>query len=1726
MKVKDLEQYKQIITEQVTSEYELGSNDEPLFSRLVGEGTPLSYYIGNISNFAEHSNTQLFYELLQNASDAQADTCYITFNDDYFLVINNGKPFIADGRTDQPGRLRSFLTKNKGVKSESSEAIGEHGQGSKLLYDLLLPAHAEGVDFLKKADRLNIHLKQKLDGLILFSWNHLPRLLELMDWEDDNLSSGDCLAEDIPLLTKTILTYYPGRIGERRVVNGEERTLFSKEEAKAFTSFIKKSMSHPKVNASSFDRGAAIFVKLGNGRASKLQQAIAQDLSAGLSTSLVLLPHVKRIQINDLLVEQNTSFAKEELILDVTTETTGKQKTAWFYYPKSPELVNPDLANFFKYFPITKEAYGLKFIINSKEFEITTSRQNFNFDDEGNQNILARIGEQLVSLIDDFGNQGNTEGLIQVISAVLETELDQMERNRQSGPFIKEIFFTNLLTALRRNLPTNSGTKSTEDDTYKVVLKKSNLPISSTDLNDSFFWIDDSLTDYADQLEEHLNIPSWGVADLHAHFINESSWKKWVNDLAAEDYQELLTELSSLSTGQLKQIPFLLFSNNEVFSLADLAAQENTVLLDERTRPLQQILEQHDILCGGSEVLSNDDLINKVRDHSPSNEQLLEQFVKLIDYSSLSRDEKWLLFRTLRDQWKLSKEDLRSKIEIFQNNQGELRPLAYLLDKHRQKASSGILRPFQIHPVEVYHDEFNPYFLQKEEIWKVIRRHWREVSATMSPDNYAQAIKELEALYENSKGSPLSDDHAWLMTNDMSLAPSSEVFFNRKIAELDAEAYSRLNKVVSRATNSKTIHALHYSSIGTQTFAPIPSLGLGEFADRFEEDKITVDQVDLQVLLRSKELDERFFSKLKIKAGPNNTYQLKTEDKGKQFFTDDPLVKSFLETQDKYYELPSSLSELFNDDPALIGDFGDKTEAFALQLIGDFGSNSAFIDLVQRCSQATKQRYLQGVSTLELSAGNEIQSYRGTYKGKLITLAVDLQQEAIIRKIAQIDGKPFSDFTHEEMITVTYGEQEASASFQLSSLIPKYQGLSDIWQAVKDKLQGVKTGNLFVLDRLPLSTIAQEIIDSAPLTHPVQVAFFVAFQQSHSYDSKLHHSSADLDWEGLEKERVLNKLYKNRITGFGNILPEQLLQPATYIYAPNKNELLLPNEQLPDWVISWLGNNTKRLSYLQENGLHGSNDPVLLFRESILAREKIESEVIDTIASKSVWTNNTLQWCEDSLGEFYYKESSYQALHQLIIRSSQENESLPYYLLAFDFKDANFEATQMRLIPKSEKGYYITEYLPNELSVWQRIPQQLEDHNFVDASYYKINHDFRELLNDSGWKKASLQKKFSPLDESETQEWQARQYLEWKNFYNAKYRILITPQEIPFFYYFSVHDENVEQEVGTFSKGEAVSHRTEDGDIDLILYYPGAGQASILESITAQKDVLFAGDYQALIKLLGLFSAELEEGEQAILDLTKEKGLTSEDLLGINKDSLMLIRQLKLSPEELIKRLESEEAGYELGRELNDEELNTLRVLIKKADGDLLTAIARNLDKIKQLLESDDEGSKPSLLIGLIGEILVHEWLKLEYGRENVQYTALKKEGDRWHPSYETHDLQLNLNQQTYLLDVKTTIKPIRDLDRTVAFFIKKKQYEYIANHPEQQYYIYRISLQELGLYEFYRSLKFIKDQGRVDIINKFYPIIVKKIHSYLASPANRSDLKKLRMVFRVTIPEQTKGLF
>ena len=121
MKVRDIKQYREkILVKRDDIDYNthcLGEKEEPLLKDFYGSGKNIDNIVGQISKFAKNTQTQIFYEFLQNADDAKASQAFFFFEENHFVVINNGLPFFTDTPDNKrKGQLFSFLGKEKNDK--------------------------------------------------------------------------------------------------------------------------------------------------------------------------------------------------------------------------------------------------------------------------------------------------------------------------------------------------------------------------------------------------------------------------------------------------------------------------------------------------------------------------------------------------------------------------------------------------------------------------------------------------------------------------------------------------------------------------------------------------------------------------------------------------------------------------------------------------------------------------------------------------------------------------------------------------------------------------------------------------------------------------------------------------------------------------------------------------------------------------------------------------------------------------------------------------------------------------------------------------------------------------------------------------------------------------------------------------------------------------------------------------------------------------------------------------------------------------------------------------------------------------------------------------------------------------------------------------------------------------------------------------------------------------
>ena len=113
MKIRDLRQYVEAICG-TSSLANLGNNNDALLIAIHANKSKVDTIIKSSASFASNAHEQLFYEFVQNAYDANADTLLFNANEEYLVVLNNGDPFISTKdalKNDIPGELYSFLAK-------------------------------------------------------------------------------------------------------------------------------------------------------------------------------------------------------------------------------------------------------------------------------------------------------------------------------------------------------------------------------------------------------------------------------------------------------------------------------------------------------------------------------------------------------------------------------------------------------------------------------------------------------------------------------------------------------------------------------------------------------------------------------------------------------------------------------------------------------------------------------------------------------------------------------------------------------------------------------------------------------------------------------------------------------------------------------------------------------------------------------------------------------------------------------------------------------------------------------------------------------------------------------------------------------------------------------------------------------------------------------------------------------------------------------------------------------------------------------------------------------------------------------------------------------------------------------------------------------------------------------------------------------------------------------
>jgi len=1706
MKVRNLKQYIEILTKSKNTTPALGSEDDLLLKEYAGkvEKENLDQHIADLSNFATDPRTQIFYELMQNAEDAESQSLHFFLGDHGMLVLNNGRPFLTDS-TKTGGQLFEFLFKGKGRKANNPDQIGEHGQGSKLLYTLILPSTYGG----DKKEAVRKHLIHDLGGPILFSWQHESDITQLFSWRDQPFEyTGNCEDPYYPLLAKIVLTYYPAEIGEiTTLLDGRDEELFSKMEMASMVRFLNNIRSE--VIWTDFYRGTLLYIPLGEGQGEEMASTWSDALKQGISVSMDFLKHLQYVYVNGEQIRRSGLHVVQLADLAHGEKPVFLQMAM----PKAGAQLEDTTVNFYKFFPIAKSRYGLNYLINTKAYDVGAARQEIDITIGNNKHILKNVSDRIVEYIRQLREDEDREALIQFLRCVL--------HNKPQGDlFLKEHFHDNLLQAFAENLPTERGFA---DSAATVRIKKNTLPIRPEDLGISGWeWLDESLYDLYDQIERLLSVSSYTLTGLLEASAANEQYKTWMIGLSDEHYQQLLegiqTEVEEPS--RLQNIRCWRFPNGEVYTLKEISENESLILVLPEIQALEPFLRRDQALLAGCELDCLEDLNQLIKRSVATLPVLMWDRVTshLAALELLTRDEKWAIFRVYHSN-PVAQKHLAGQLSIFLNTKGEKRALGQLSNQTTEWAPSGILDMLTILASEVI-PEMQPYFIKKEVVWPYLLNNWQMVETRLSADTgtYKNKLLDLNDIQSANKQSQLlSDSTPWVLLPSGGLAGSAEVFAQEALSSLNAEQYTRLSEFFTSNTELKLVDGNLVPVILDVTFVPLPQSGLSALKSALRENETKIDRTTLEILSKIRNHAEGFSRFFTIQKSDIPTQYTLSKNDGKniQYYTKDEKLIEFLEQQEGYYLLPRELLNVFEGDTTLRNEQND--DDFILELIGEYKAQRAFIDIVSNKNNPNiKEQYLEGISDINLNSGSEPSTYIGTFEFKAVKIISSYEHWVKkYKNIIKIDGICITDFDYAPEVKIDAEDREYL--FSLARLLPaEFGDLSRKLDAVKPKMRGSKFNDLIKVDKYNPLKIVPQI--KAPDTY--QLAFLLASYQYKS-ESLTPWSIESVSWENIKKEDALQEFYERKMTFFSNFdLPEGWFNINT-AYATTEHELLLEQEKVYPWILEWMNKGddaNRRRQFLTDAGFRDASDRVIQLRRKFRNEESIhEQDLVEAFSADVERLEATLGWIRYRFDVIELKSGRDVSLRKILDYYWTNHNGFPEVV---PIVNSGIGSNKLHLQFKSpdwNKVRYITSLADDEEHLWRDVIER-EDFAFLYTPD-SFGNKFRDgLSREKSISEARLRKSID-IAVNEPKEWVEKVYQAWKAEYSVDLNIFLLDRPVPFLYYFETDNVSVPL--------DSVDNVKTDRDRDDIYIHQEFPNEDMYKVLSDHQDVLFKKDPDKLVRLLAKKLAVSTEDEGLLTDDQKDKirnnpesyrriiDLSQEDvqLLSDNANKIMpLIRDVNIEKlHRLIQETDENTRSQildhlDLIKTMSDMDLfDILGQLLKKADKEQLEKLVKMWDEIEQELEKEKSKPKPVALIGYIGERLVYWWLEQRsFAPEHVGREV-------W-----AYDITMNLNDQPYRIEVKTTIKSVKETDETVPFFLRANQYRYIQSNPDEDYVVVRLSLADLGLTNLYDKYKILGTD-----LNMILELCSKEIDEYLLRYLNKSyeTFRNTRMVFKMNIP-------
>lgn len=699
---------------------------------------------------------QAIYEFVQNAADSDSTKFYMFYDENYLVVLNNGKVFTKEG-------LKSILNIGQSYGKQDPDKIGRYGIGFKLVHRLV--GKSSGLDELLNADKLGYR------GPILFSWSEKSQFENFL--KPNKYAPVDIDEANAPWLLKILITNFPVGPSEKvKDINFNEIEPFQFEELQCFQIFLNSYCD--KIDLNSLDSGTVFFLKLGEQKFEYLEKQKEEYLN-GLSTSMHFLKSLDKLVINEKVIEKDKEATN---VLDFTvkngsddfnkiglTEIRDKESNAKFKICFADNVNSANEIkkhpNIYKYFPAVKEVNNLSFVIHSNLFELSSNRQNLT-ETPINKNLLGLLTHQMIDKMEAYQSENRNTFKNLFLSVLMS---DEPANNSSGNGWQSEYFYNILLNYIKKAIPTKHNRFSKNAQNVKINKLKLQLDLSKFGLNDIqwFEWDNDLEQLLHDEAYKKLGIEKWDIRDI-VEKANLESINSWIATCEKETYNEFLKELEESylrkeTKEKIHQIKLFKFSNNEFYSFNEVISIKdnlgktsfklsNYFFKSKKIKKIKSELTKLDFVISDFSVEDYPTIFACVT--LPEDKKLYDLIAEKCKTNSLIAEEKKILFQNfINEATKFDNvgEGTLKDLCLFCNSNTEIKPLNKLVD-------NSFTTPNWLNSYKIKTDEFfvdlRPYLISKQDvIFDEIYLPNQDI--ILSKITEANEIKSLIKLYQGNQ---------------------------------------------------------------------------------------------------------------------------------------------------------------------------------------------------------------------------------------------------------------------------------------------------------------------------------------------------------------------------------------------------------------------------------------------------------------------------------------------------------------------------------------------------------------------------------------------------------------------------------------------------------------------------------------------------------------------------------------------------------------------------------------------------------------------------------------------------------------------------------------------------------------------------------------------------------------------------------------------------------------